>query len=71
MELTTILPLLILGILVSISAPPKFAIASKNFLHWQQQDKDSIFREFNDKKRSDPKDAYRIAKLYLARRGRP
>ncbi|MGH9873465.1 MAG: hypothetical protein ACRD9S_13520 [Pyrinomonadaceae bacterium] len=36
----------------------------------QQSDKESLFKEFNDKKRSDPKEAYRLARAYLEKYGK-
>jgi formylglycine-generating enzyme required for sulfatase activity len=36
---------------------------------FQQQSKATLFTQFNDKKRADPKEAYRLAQLYLRRYG--
>lgn len=34
---------------------------------FQQQSKSALFSQFNDKKRVDPKEAYRLAQSYLRR----
>jgi hypothetical protein len=57
-------------VVVSIAPAQNFAVSMEDLLSWQQQDKETLFKKFNDKKRSDPKDAYRVAKLYLENFGK-
>lgn len=64
-----IFPVVIAAFLVGAGAVVKAPFLVAGATVPQQQSKESLFQQFNDKKRSEPKEAYRLAQLYLRRFG--